>query len=141
MNGEIIKSVQIKVYSDIWLREGGRVVLANPAYGWIDKDLGGANHNVFRLNARNEVVWQVRRVEDGYVNWEARNRHAKEDDPSAEGYLDPFWTLGLDETAALDPQPQGIYRPGCAIYLTTRWWAYKLDPETGIATCTGEQIK
>ena len=33
------------------------------------------------------------------------------------------------------------YIPGCLLGLSTRWWGYDLDPETGIATCTGEQQK
>ncbi len=140
MNGEIITSVDIKVYQEVCLPDGGRIILANPAFGWLDKNLDASNHNVFRLDVNNQVVWQVRRVEDGYVNWESRHKHAKEEDPSCEGYFDPFWGMSMgDEQGKYDPGD--IYRPGCRIYLQTRWWAYSLDPETGIATCTGDQVK
>ncbi len=57
------------------------------------------------------------------------------------GYLDPFTSMGLDERAAIDPEPKGVWRAGCVVYLLTRWWSYVLDPETGIATCTGDQVK
>lgn len=140
MNGEIITSVDIKVYQEVCLPDGGRIILANPAFGWLDKNLDASNHNVFRLDVNNQVVWQVRRVEDGYVNWESRHKHAKEEDPSCEGYFDPFWGMGLyDENGQHDES--NIYRLGCEIHMHTRWWAYSLDPETGIATCTGDQVK
>jgi len=34
-----------------------------------------------------------------------------------------------------------IYALGCLLYFRTHWCAYDLDPEPGIATCTGEQQK
>lgn len=57
------------------------------------------------------------------------------------GYLDPFTSLGMDERGAIEAQPQGVWRPGCVVYLLTRSWSYVLDPETGVATCTGDQVK
>lgn len=140
MNGEIITSIDIKVYQEVIFPDGGRIILANPAFGWLDKKLDASNHNVFRLNTDNQVVWQVRREESGCVDWESRHRHAKAKDPTCEGYFDPFWGMSMgDELGKYDPSNR--YRPGCEIYLQTRWWAYHLDPETGIATCTGDQIK
>ncbi|QHE87463.1 hypothetical protein [Hydrogenophaga sp. BPS33] len=115
---------------------------------WSDIEL--ANHNVFRLNAKNEVVWQVRRVENpGSPSWPDKHAMARQwhqqgliDGAYTEdGYLDPFTRLAMDERAATDAEPQGIWRPGCVVYLLTRWWSYVLDPQTGIATCTGDQMK
>ena len=109
-----------------------------------------ANHNVFRLNAKNEVVWQVRREElPETTPWEimherARQWHAKGNPDgayTAMGYLDPFTSMGMDERLATETEPNGIWRPGCVVYLLTRWWSYVLDPQTGIATCTGDQVK
>lgn len=129
-------------FQAIQLPDGHRVIRLQNVYGSGDvwPSLAVANHNVFRLDADNQVVWQVRRVEDGYVDWESRHRHAKAKDPSCEGYFDPFWGMSMgDEHGKYGPSNR--YRPGCEIYLQTQWWAYHLDPETGITTCTGVKIK
>ena len=159
MNGEIISEIDVKIYQDIAMLDGGRIILGNPGYGWLDVDLNASNHNVFRLDAHNQVIWQVQREETGYVNWEARHRHAKEDDPNCEGYFDPFTDMGnkFFERYAIPMKPSSYsrlecnptvgkkyfdtYVPGSLLGLHTHRWAYDLDPETGIATCTGEQLK
>lgn len=140
MKGEIVRHLGFKIWHEVVMPDGGRIVDAWPLdeTNWPSLEL--ANHNVFRLDADRQVVWQVRRVEDGYVDWESRHRHAKAKDPSCEGYFDPFWGMSMgDEHGKYDPSNR--YRPGCEIYLQTQWWSYHLDPETGIATCTGVQIK
>jgi hypothetical protein len=74
----------------------------------------------------------------------AKEKHAKGSSDGAHtpmGYLDPFTNMKLDERSAIDPEPRGIWRQGCVIYLLTHWWSYVLDPETGVATCTGDQVK
>ncbi|MDP2066527.1 MAG: hypothetical protein U1E02_09100 [Hydrogenophaga sp.] len=141
MKGEIIHGQRAVIYQEIPLPNGDRIVFADPEGDqWASLDL--ANHNVFRLDADNQVVWQVRRVETlGQLNWEVANRQAKEADPASEGYYDPFWNMGMKESEAASAEPRGQYRPGCIIYLTTRWWSYRLDADTGIATCTGDQVK
>jgi len=146
MTADIIIANGLKTSVEILLSDQGRIVTAWPNTtggtfrdGW--PDLHTANHNVFRLDASGKVIWQVRRDDKGHMNWDYLNAEAKADDPTTEGYFDPFWSLGMDERGALDVQPVGVFRPGCKVYLTTRWWAYELDVETGIATCTGEQIK
>ncbi|HRK57438.1 MAG TPA: hypothetical protein PLQ67_07950, partial [Burkholderiaceae bacterium] len=131
-----------------------RVVRINPGYGVADTSLELANHNVFRLNANNEVVWQVRRDDRGHMNWEYLNQEAKEKDPNSEGYMDPFTRMStgfFERHEVVDPDPfickrmEKTYYPDWApdrlVWLSTRWWGYDLDPETGIATCTGEQVK
>ena len=159
MMGEIISAINIKIYQDISMPDGGRIILGNPGYGWLDVDLNASNHNVFRLDAHNQVIWQVTREETGYVNWESRHRHAKEDDPTCEGYSDPFTDMGnkFFKRRAIPEKPSSYsrlecnptvekivfdtYAPGLLLGLRTRRWAYDLDPETGVATCTGEQLK
>ena len=159
MMGEIISAINIKIYQDISMPDGGRIILGNPGYGWLDVDLNASNHNVFRLDAHNQVIWQVTREETGYVNWESRHRHAKEDDPNCEGYYDPFTDMGnkFFKRRAIPEKPSSYsrlecnptvekivfdtYAPGLLLGLRTHWWAYDLDPETGVATCTGEQLK
>lgn len=123
--------------------DGDLIIRLENVYGSGDiwPDLYTANHNVFRLDAAGNVVWQVRRDDKGHMNWDYLNAEAKAENPAAEGYFDPFWSLGMDESGARGAQPAGVFRPGCKVYLTTRWWAYELDVETGVATCTGDQIK
>lgn len=140
MKWEILLKLGMQVSDEITLYGGGRIVRVNLGYGG-PKELRFSNHNIFRLDASDQIVWQVQREENGCVDWESRNRHAKEENPTSEGYFDPFWSLGVDEGGALSPEPKGVYRQGCAIYVTTRWWVYRLDPETGVASCTGDQVK
>ena len=143
-----------RMFDQLWLPNGDRIVLL---YRWDSSDPGlplhTANHNVFRLKANNEVVWQVRRDDQGHMNWEYLNQEAKEADPTSEGYMDPFTNMstGFFErrptglTGPFQPKVEKVYfeewAPGRLVWLTTRWWGYDLDPETGIATCTGEQVK
>lgn len=149
MRGEIIPQLSVQISKEVVLEGGHRLVSVNPITPrWDDIEL--ANHNVFRLNAQNEVVWQVKRVElPSTTSWEvmhelARKWHAEGAPDGAYtpmGYLDPFTSLGMDESGAIEAQPQGVWRPGCVVYLLTRSWSYVLDPETGVATCTGDQVK
>jgi len=141
--------LNIEVGDAIALPLGDRLVRA-ATWTRATKELELANHNVFRLNAKNEVIWQVRRVElPSTTSWEvmherARKRHAEGSPDGAyteQGYLDPFTSLGMDEHGAVETEPEGVWRPGCVVYLLTRWWSYVLDPETGVATCTGDQVK
>jgi len=57
------------------------------------------------------------------------------------GYLDSFTSLGMEDSGAIEAQPQCVWGHGCVVYLLTRSWSYVLDPETGVATCTGDQVK
>ncbi len=143
-----------RMFDQIRMPDGGRIVCL---YRWNDDDpdlpLQTENHNIFRLDSKNKIIWQLTRVEDGYVNWESRNRHAKEDDPNCEGYLDPFLSMGtqffeqhpLPDKGPFHPKFEillfGEYKPGRLLGASTNRWGYDIDPETGVATCTGEQQK
>lgn len=37
--------------------------------------------------------------------------------------------------------PDNIWRPGYRIHQLTRWTSYLLNPDTGVATSTGDQLK
>ncbi|WP_300654003.1 hypothetical protein [Hydrogenophaga sp.] len=156
MTREILSFCDLRVIDMVKLADGGRIVHASPystpefptGKDWPDIEL--ANHNVFRLNAKNEVVWQVRRIENPtHMPWDQLHEMAKrlrregriDGAYTEQGYLDPFTSLGMDEHGAVEPEPEGVWRPGCVVYLLTRWWSYVLDPETGVATCTGDQVK
>lgn len=141
-------------FQKVQMPDGGKIIML---YRWDDADaelpLHTTNHNVFRLDPDGKIVWQVQRSERKFVNWESRNQHAKEDDPECEGYSDPFFNMGdrfftrkkLPERGPFHPKFEKVYSdtyiPGNLLWLSTSWWAYDLDPETGIATCTGEQVK
>jgi hypothetical protein len=159
MTAEVIEVLNLQVYLQIGMPDGGRIVNLWPIKQR-DWHLHTANHNVFRLDAHNQVIWQVTRVETiGQRNWEVANRQAKEKDPNCEGYYDPFTHLGTAffERHPLPEKPSSYsrlecnptfeeigfdtYAPGRLLWLTTRSWVYDLDPATGIATCTGEQFK
>ena len=159
MIGEIIDHLGIQIYHEIGMPDGSVIVHADPKEDhWRSVEL--ANHNVFRLDAHNQVIWQVQRVETiGQMNWEVANWQAKEADPNCEGYYDPFTHMGTAffERHPLPDKPSSYsrlecnpkfeeigfdtYAPGRLLWLTTRSWVYDLDPATGIATCTGEQFK
>lgn len=149
MRGEVIAGPNVQISKEVLLPNCQRLVSVNPIQPrWEDIEL--ANHNVFRLNAKNEVVWQVRRVENpGSPNWPDKHEMAKQWNREGlidgaytdQGLLDPFTSLGMEERDAIEPEPKGVWRPGCVVYLLTRRWSYVLDPETGVATCTGDQVK
>lgn len=149
MIGEIVRSLNIQIANEVPMGSGERIVRA----AWATlatRHLPLANLNVFRLGSRGEVIWQVQRVQrPGARSWEWKHAWAKEqyangdrDHPySPEGFYDPFVFLGMDESGALQPEPRGVFRPGCRLSIYTDVWRYDLDPETGIATCTNEQQK
>jgi hypothetical protein len=143
-------------YEVVRLPDEQRVIRLQNIYGSGDEwpNIHTANHNIFRLDAHNQVVWQVQRVETpGQLNWEEAHRQAKDADPNCEGCFDPFnhMSLCFFERRALPykgpyhPTEEIVwfdeYAPGRLLSLATHWWAYDLDPETGVATCTGEQVK
>ncbi|MFM8468274.1 MAG: hypothetical protein ACKOAO_12020 [Oxalobacteraceae bacterium] len=98
-------------------------------------------------------MWQIKRVETEYVDWNVRNRRAKEVDPTCEGYLDPFISIGekfFERRRLLNKEPFNAnfervifdtYSPGRLLGAATAWWTYEIDPESGVATCTGGQVK
>ncbi len=143
-----------RLFKKISMPDEGKIIML---FQWDDADpelpLKVTNHNVFRLDRENKVIWQVQRNENKFVNWESRNFHAKEDNPQCEGYLDPFIAMSekffyrkqLPDKGPFHPNFEEAqfseYKYGRLLWLITRWWAYDLDPETGVATCTGEQVR
>ncbi len=152
MIDDSVRYLDISIFKKIAMPDGGLIVLADPlGEKWSNLNL--ANHNIFRFDSRYRVIWQVSRVEDGYVNWESRHRHAKERDPTCEGYLDKFRRMGnqfferrrLPYRGPFHPRFEIVlfdeYKPGRLLGAATNRWGYDIDPETGVATCTGEQQK
>jgi len=132
-------------FQSIELPDSHRIIRLQNVYGSGDKwpSLTLANHNVFRLNGAEEVVWQVWRDDKGHMNWDYINREAQAEDPGCEGYFDPFqhiYLLGCSTPQAGKGRSL-VWQPGFRVYLNTRWWTYLLDIDTGVATCTGDQLK
>jgi hypothetical protein len=143
-----------RLFREILMPDGGKIILL---IHWDDADpdlpFQVKNHNVFRVDSNGDIIWQVERKESDFVNWESRNSHAKKEDPCSEGYIDSFIAMSenfferrqIELNQKCYPKFEEFqfseYKPGRLLWLTTRWWAYDLDPESGIATCTGEQIR
>jgi hypothetical protein len=100
------------------------------------------NHNVFRQNAKGEIVWQVRRDDSNHPPdwWNNLDRHARED--GLDGARCPFTYITLkypDGSSNISPQTgdppdEATWTPGCTILLEgSAYQQYILDPETGIA--------
>ncbi len=152
MIDESVQYLDISIFKKIAMLDGGFIALVDPlGDDWSTLYMG--NHNIFRFDSKFRAIWQVSRVEDGYDNWESRHRHARERDPTCEGYLDRFMDIGnqffeqrrLPYRGPFHPTfeiiPFDEYLPGRLLGARTNRWGYDIDPETGVATCTGEQQK
>lgn len=101
------------------------------------------NHNVYRLNAQGEIVWQVQRDDSNHPPdwWDVLHRVAREE--GYDGAREPFmriWVQNPDGTYQSDTdghRPPEIqhWTPGCTLHLDgSAYQHYLLDPDTGIAT-------
>lgn len=100
------------------------------------------NHNIFRLDKRNKLVWQVKRDDTvrGPGWWDSLHQHARE--RGQDGAREPFMYFVLkypDGSSNIDPKtgdPPDVatWTPDCTIWLQgSAYQQYILDPETGIA--------
>lgn len=107
-----------------------------------DRSLYEANHNVFRLNAAGEVIWQVRRDDSNHPIdwWEGLHDHARA--RGLDGARMPFTYISVEyadgatswDDTSYDWRDLCDWRPGCTIWLSgSAYQQYILDPETGIA--------
>jgi hypothetical protein len=107
-----------------------------------DLSLYEINHNVYRLNSQDEIVWQVRRDDSNHPPdwWDGLHRHAREE--GLDGAREPFmriWVQNPDGSYQRDAdgqRPPLVQRwtPGCTLHLDgSAYQHYLLDPDTGIA--------
>jgi hypothetical protein len=100
------------------------------------------NHNIFRLNAQNEVIWQICRDDSNRPPnwWDILDYYARQEGQDAARY--PFWDFVLEYPDGSNnnlpqtgtPPDEAIWTPGCTIWLRgSADQQYTLDPETGIA--------
>lgn len=149
MKTTYLNDIGLKVVSAIAMPDGGRIVLAAPNRPhW--QDIEQANHNVFRLAYRGEVMWRIERLEDPVaMPWPVRHAFAREQHArgckslpySAEGFLDPFRALELQAAHPLMGMPLTTWHPGDVLRVTSFWWHYDLNVESGRATCAGERLR
>lgn len=158
MSKIIIPANGLKTYEKIDLPDGHCIVSAWPntvggtyEEGW--PDIYTANHNIFRLTANNEVVWQVVRDE----RWSgATEEHVAQRQKDLQQEWRPFVRMdGLFEYKNNLTEPSSRYyfpeqrrvffkeyaagRMICVLsQRDSEKDVYTLDPATGIATRTGE---
>jgi len=122
--------------------DGGRIVCYYYQNNCGMVSLHDENHNVFRLDAQGQVMWQVQRDDSNHPPdwWEGLHRHARE--AGYDGAREPFTYVLLkydDGTNNVSPQtgdPPNVatWTPDCTIWLQgSAYQQYILDPETGIA--------
>lgn len=104
--------------------------------------LHDVNHNIFRLNKQNKVIWQVQRNDTirGPGWWDRLHQHARE--KGWDGAHEPFMYFVLKypdgstniNSKTGDPPDVATWTPDCTIWLQgSAYQQYILDPETGIA--------
>lgn len=130
-------------FRKILMPDGGEIVcyFFTPL-GTNEVSLHDENHNVFRLDRHQKIIWQVRRDDSTYPGdwWEGLHKHARE--RGEDGAREPFTELRLeydDGSTSWDRQTYQWrnpceWKPGCQIWLAgSAYQTYILDPETGIA--------
>lgn len=150
MIGEIVQldRVRAKVACELLLPKSGRISLTDWGLEGTPSDPYLQNHNVFRLDAVGNVIWQIKRSEGAMEETFGKLRRAAdrgETDPG-DGYrsgIEPFMDFVLaypDGSTNLDPNTGSppdiaIWEPGCIVRLRSfSGWPYILDIERGIAT-------
>lgn len=131
-----------KVWKRVCLPNGDSIVLGD---GYEDGQLCtlfDENHNIYRLNAQGEVVWQVRRDDSNHPPdwWGILHSIARAN--GHDGAREPFTEIHLeyaDGSTSFDHQTYKWrnpceWQPGCKIWLVgSAYQQYVLDAETGIA--------
>jgi hypothetical protein len=151
-----INGLTMDIVQSIEMPLGHRIIYINPGYGGVENDLNLANHNIFRLDADNQVVWQV--VRDEASNAPSEEVRLERERMVKEEWM-PFISMGVKFFEYIDPNvPFGssldsrktrvydTYHPGCRLAMRSQAGAvlssyqllYELDPQTGIAYPTGE---
>jgi hypothetical protein len=152
MIGEEIADLSLKVVREMRLRDGERIVLAGPIdYKW--RHMSSINHNVFRLDMSGNIIWQVRRKEILFAGWGKPDKTPVIIDPAfATEDCDSFASMGTHffvRRPSDNNQPYlpkfnyeyfEDYAPGRLLAISTYELEYDLDPETGIAACTGVPV-
>ncbi len=151
MKGEVIKVLDMKIWHEISLPDGGRIVDVWPIDEMHWESEEACNRNVYRLDASNQVVWKVKREGEFDIDWEQSHKYAKFLSRGTDWYEDPFAHMAttfcrknIVQSKSGDKVeyiPSDKYLPGMILPLSTYEREYELNPETGVATFTGQHIK
>jgi hypothetical protein len=145
---ETMRITDIEVFKQMTFPDGTLLVLANngkvlpPEVASEDEKLYFCNHNLFRFAADGDLIWQVRRDEQGRYDYEDNHRIAveagKPDEPR-----NPFMWIDPDELGVREVKFTGAMVPGLKVrvgslvalmpYRSTYQMEYELDIETGVA--------
>jgi len=99
------------------------------------------NRNVFRVNKKGEVIWQITRIDHPGTNWDHKHESARK--KGREGCIEPFIAFVLrypDGTSSMDdgnlPPDSQTWVPGCQVELAnlglgSQW--FTLDVDSGVA--------
>jgi hypothetical protein len=131
----------LKIWKTLHLPSNDQVALVSSYADGESLSLQDINHNIFRLNAQGEVVWQIKRDDTGkFINWESLHQHAREQ--GEDGAREPFMEFILKYPDGSDninptngcPPDEATWTPDCTIWLRgSAYQQYILDPETGVA--------
>ena len=142
---------RLGIVQEILLEGGSIVFLASGLSSGEEMSLYDANHNIFRLDKDNNVVWQVKRDDRGRINWDYLMKEvAKGDKGDPEiirrarkpfTYLSPtFVRMGrfndsndIEIPPLLENDESPIWQPGFVIIASAGGEHYELDVETGQA--------
>lgn len=152
MIGEEIINLGLKIWREMPMPDGDRIVLAGPKNNkW--RYINLINHNVFRLDRSGNVIWQVQREEILFRHWGTSNKTPTLIDPAfPDGDCDPFEDMAsqffirrpVDKNCTYLPtyiqEFFDTYAAGRLICLSTHDLEYDLNPDTGIAVCTGVPV-
>ena len=114
----------------IFLQNGHSIIIADALFDGTTLSKHDINHNIFRLDVSNNVVWQVQRDEQGCYFPDSNDR-------------DPFGELWLEKIAPkqyrwLEPPPlkrfrSSVWIEGHKLIALTSGYPYEINIETGIA--------
>jgi hypothetical protein len=155
MKGDVIEKLSIQIYQEIYMPDQTRIIQADPIEDrWKSIDL--ANHNIFRLDADNQVIWQVVRDERfGVADEAAAESLEKQLEEKLKPFLrleSEFYELDMSSISSEQTYPKQserfkTYHPGCYI---TAWAklgqdlnfliAYDINIETGLARRSNQPI-
>ncbi len=112
--------------------DGGRIVCFYYRNECGKVSLHDINHNIFRLNAQGEVVWQVRREEKDELTLEQVNKNWQ---AIGQGeWREPFMGFGLVHSDGRTESGDSlVWQPGCVVKVVSSiGHDYELDVEQGL---------
>lgn len=124
----------------IILPDQGHIGITHRDAEWQSLSVDEQNHNIFRLDAQGQVMWQIQRDELGKRDWAQMKKYDEEHGfpPRREPFiqLSLAYPDGSNNHKKQDGSPPAVatWTEGCRVIASALdGWAYELDIETGIA--------